>query len=64
MDSKKYSLITSLLFAVIATLHLLRLLLSWEAVIGGWRVPEWFSVAAFAVAGFLSYNGFRLGIRK
>ena len=61
MDSKSYSLITGLLFAIIAILHLLRLLLNWEAIIGGWRVPEWFSVTAVAVAGFLSYNGFRLG---
>lgn len=60
MDLKRYSQITGLLFAVIATFHLLRLLLSWEAVIGGWRVPEWLSIAAFTAAGFLAYNGFKL----
>jgi len=61
MNSKRYAQITGLLFAVIAILHLLRLILRWEAFIAGWRVPEWLSIAAFAAAGFLSYNGFRLG---
>ncbi len=60
MNQKKYSLITGVFFLMIAVLHLLRLVFSWEAVIGGWTVPLWLSVVAFVIAGYLAYEGFRL----
>jgi hypothetical protein len=41
-----------------AVLHALRLLLGWEAVIGGWSVPTWFSWVALALAGYLAYSAF------
>lgn len=48
------------IFAVIGALHMLRLLLGWEAVIGGWEVPGWVSWLAAAVGGYLSYTAFKL----
>lgn len=60
MNQKKYNLISGIFFMMIAVLHLLRLVFSWEAVIGGWTVPLWLSVVAFMISGFLAYEGFRL----
>ena len=60
MNQKSFNLITALIFLVIAILHLLRIVFGWSAVIGGWEVPQWVSWAAFLVAGYLAYEGFRL----
>lgn len=59
MKKKKYFLITAILFSAIGFIHLLRVLLGWEAVVGGWTVPMWFSVVAILLTGFLAYHGFR-----
>lgn len=55
-----YTLTTSLIFFVVAALHLLRLVGQWDVLIGGWHFPVWASIVAVLVAGFLSYAGFRL----
>lgn len=60
MGRKSYALTVGLIFLIIAVLHLLRIILGWEAVIGGWAVPEWVSWTALVVAGFLAYHGLRL----
>lgn len=61
MKAQTFNLTVAVIFLTIAVLHLLRLILGWEAVIGGWQVPMWLSGAAVAVAGYLSYQGFRHG---
>lgn len=61
MTSQNFSRIAGGLFLVIALLHLLRLVLKWQAEIGGWNVPMWLSVAALIVAGYLGYQGLKLG---
>jgi hypothetical protein len=48
------------LFIVIAVLHVARLLMGWEIVIGGYAVPIWVSFIGAAVAGFLGYTAFKL----
>jgi hypothetical protein len=53
-------LTVGLIFLAIAVLHLLRIILGWGAVIGGWVVPEWVSWAALIIAGFLAFHGLRL----
>ena len=40
---KPFSKVAALVFGLIAVLHLARLVYGWEAVIGGWVVPMWFS---------------------
>ncbi|MBV9551040.1 MAG: hypothetical protein JO256_15335 [Alphaproteobacteria bacterium] len=60
MSSKTFSLVAGVIFALVAVLHVLRMVESWPAVIGGWEVPMWLSGAGVLVAGFLSYSGFRL----
>ena len=48
------------IFALVGVLHLLRLLFGWEAVIGGWDVPQWVSGLAAVIAGYLGYTAFKL----
>lgn len=61
MSQKTFTRIAGLVFAVVAALHALRLVLRWDAVIGGWSVPPWFSWAALAGSGYLAYAAFRMG---
>jgi hypothetical protein len=46
---------------VIALAHLLRIFYGWRVVIGASTVPEWISWVALVVAGYLGYEGIRLG---
>ena len=41
-------------FALVALLQLLRVMLGWDVVIGGFAVPAWASVIACAAAAFLA----------
>ncbi len=59
MKLKTFLLITSLFFFVIAIIHLLRILLHWDFVIGSYVIPYWMSVAAFIALTFLSIMSFR-----
>lgn len=60
MSQKTFSLTAGVIFSLIALLHVLRLVFGWEAIIGGWAVPTWLSWVAMLIAGYLSYQGFRL----
>ena len=64
MSQKTFTLTAGAIFTIVAVLHLLRLLLGWEAAIGGWHVPVWFSWLGLALAGFLAYTAFTLGTEK
>ena len=61
MSQKSFTRIAGCVFAIVAALHALRLLLKWAAVIGGWSVPLWVSWAALAASGYLAYTAFRMG---
>ncbi len=60
MTQKTFTLTSGVIFSLVAVLHALRLLLGWEAVIGGWQVPRWVSWPALALSGYLSYTAFTL----
>ena len=51
---RAYLLVSRTLFAIIALLHLARLLARWPVVIGGWAAPLWVSGLGLVVAGALS----------
>ena len=63
MTQKLYLRIAGTIFGVVAILHVLRLLLGWQVVIGGYTFPMWFSWIGPFLAGYLSFEGFRLGRR-
>lgn len=60
MSTQTYMRITGALFAVIAIIHLIRLVIGWEAQIGGWSVPLWASWVFLAITGFLATSAFYL----
>lgn len=60
MQQKQYNLVVGTVFLIVALVHLLRALMGWEILIGGFIVPLWASWLAFVVAGTLSYLGFKL----
>jgi hypothetical protein len=64
MDQKTFVLLTGVIFALVALLHLLRIYMGWPAVIGGWTVPMWLSWLGLVVAGGLAYFGISLGTRR
>ncbi len=60
MTQRTFNTVAGTIFLTIAALHGLRLLLSWQASVGGWYVQMWVSWAALALAGFLAYTAFTL----
>ena len=59
MNVKTYTIVTSAIFALVALVHLFRIIGQWAVVINGWNVPMWASFVCIAVAGILSFLGFR-----
>jgi len=51
---KPFSTIAAVVFALVALLHLLRLVFGWQVVFNGWTVPMWLSWFGLFVAGALS----------
>ena len=64
MDQKTFTIVAGAIFAVVALLHVLRILMGWPAMIGGWTVPMWVSWIGLVVAGGLSYFGLSLAMRR
>ncbi len=60
MTQHTFSLITAILFLLIALLHVLRLLRGWQVTIGDVVVPLWVSWLGLAIAGYLAYQGVKL----
>jgi len=58
MNAKSYFLVTAIVFSVLGILHLLRIVLGWDAAIGGWGVPIWLSWVAMILTAVLAYTGF------
>jgi hypothetical protein len=63
MEQKTFNIVASVIFALVALAHLMRIWLGWPAAIGGWSVPMWVSWIGLIVAGGLAYFGLRLGVR-
>jgi hypothetical protein len=64
MRQKTFSLVVGLIFLLIAFMHVLRLVLKWQAVLNGWSVPMWVSAIAIVISAYLSFEGLKLGRRK
>jgi drug/metabolite transporter (DMT)-like permease len=64
MDQKTFTLVAGAIFAAVALLHILRILMGWSAVIDDWTVPMWVSWIGFVVAGGLSYFALNLAMRR
>jgi hypothetical protein len=53
-NTKPFTTIAIVLFALLAFLHLLRLLLGWEITVNGIIVPMWVSVLGFFIVAGLA----------
>ena len=63
MDQRTFSILAGALFALVALLHALRIVMGWPVVIGAWSAPMWLSWLGLVVTGGLSYFGLRLATR-
>ena len=64
MDKNKSLLIASVIFGVIGFLHLLRSIFGWDANIGGFDIPVYFSYIAVVVAFYLSFSMYKASTMK
>ena len=64
MSIRGYASASGIVFAVVAILHLIRVIVGWEFRVGGWDAPSWVSLVALAAAGYLSYQGLRIAGRS
>ena len=55
MDKNSTLRISAIIFGLIALLHLLRLLFSWDIFIETREMPMWLSIVGLLVAGLLSW---------
>lgn len=53
--NKNFALtVAGIVFTIVAIVHLLRLLFSWEILIGGYVIPMWFSILGLIIAAILA----------
>ena len=64
MGQKTFSMVSGVIFALMALLHLSRIYMGWPVVIGSWTAPMWVSWIGLVVAGGLSYFGLSLATRS
>jgi len=60
LDKNALVSISGLIFLVVAILHGLRAINSWELVYNGWAVPLWISWTVAIVGLYIAYNAFNL----
>jgi hypothetical protein len=60
MTLRNFVLVSSVIFALAALIHVLRILGQWDVIIDGRQMPMVVSYATVVVTGLLSFAGFRL----
>jgi len=61
---KPFTAIASVIFGIIALLHLLRLIISAEIVVAGFQLPIWISLGGLIVTAILSFGLWKEANRK
>lgn len=61
MSQKNYSFLAGVIFLLVSLIHLSRIIFGWPALIAGWPVPIWINWMGFVAAGFLAWQGLKLG---
>jgi hypothetical protein len=51
---KPFTLVASVIFALVAIAHLARVILGWTVTIGGFDVPSWMSIVACVASAILA----------
>jgi len=60
MKTKAYLIVSTLIFAFVAVMHLIRLALGWSAQVGTFSVPLWMSLLALLVSASVAIWGLSL----
>jgi hypothetical protein len=60
MNTKDYLIVSTIIFALVAVMHLVRLVLGWSVVLGMTSVPFWVSLLAVLVFASLAIWGLSL----
>jgi len=60
MNTKAYLIVSTLIFTVVAVMHLLRLVLGWSVVLGMTSIPLWASLLAVLVSASIAIWGMSL----
>ena len=55
-----YMKVSTVIFAVVAAGHALRVVEGWDVMVGPFAIPTWASVVGVIVAGFLAWNGYKM----
>ena len=63
MTTRSFCTLAAAIFALIALLQLIRIVMGWSVTLNGVDVPFWASWIAVIVAGALSFVGFRAAMR-
>jgi hypothetical protein len=64
MTTRAFCMLAAAIFALIALLQLIRIVMGWSITFDGTDVPFWASWIAVIVAGALSFVGFRAATRS
>jgi len=64
MTTRTFCALAAAIFALIALLQLIRIVMGWSVTFNGIDVPFWASWIAVIVAGALSFVGFRAVMRS
>lgn len=60
MTTKAYLIVSTLIFALVAVVHVIRLTLGWPVVLGTLSIPLWVSLLAILVSASVALWGFSL----
>ena len=64
LDKNQTLKLASVIFGIVALLHLLRSLLGWSLIIESYNVPLYFSYIAVIVTGYLSWQMYDLSKKQ
>jgi hypothetical protein len=60
MNTKAYLVVSTLIFTVVAVVHLIRFVLGWTVQLGAWNVPPGMSILAVLVSSGVALWGLTL----
>jgi hypothetical protein len=60
MSTKSYLIVSTIIFTIVAVMHLLRLTLGWSVMLGMTSIPLWVSVLALLISASVAIWGMSL----
>lgn len=60
MKEKKFILVASIFFTLVAVAHLLRMVYGWQVTVASQEIPLWISGVGIVITGIFALVGFSL----